>query len=229
MGDDVPLAGLVGLLVLLLLLSAFFSGSETALMSLNRYQLRHKAREGHRGARLAERLLKRPDRVIGLILLGNNLVNFSAASLVGVIAFNMGGEPAAALGTIILTLIVLIFAEAAPKTLAALHPERLAFRASLVYYPLLKITYPIVWLTNTASNGVLRLFGVRGGDTELQSLTREELRTVVFEAGARISSRYRTMLHSILVPGFQGRAIFVDVFADIFWTQREKQHDDGKK
>lgn len=198
MGDDVPLAGLVGLLFLLLLLSAFFSGSETALMSLNRYQLRHKAREGHRGARLAEKLLKRPDRIIGLILLGNNLVNFSAASLVGVIAFNMGGEPAAALGTVILTLIVLIFAEAAPKTLAALHPERLAFPASLVYYPLLKITYPIVWLTNAASNGVLRLFGVRGGDTGLQSLTREELRTVVFEAGARISSRYRTMLLSIL-------------------------------
>ena len=85
MGDDVPLAGLIGLLPVLLLLSAFFSGSETALMSLNRYQLRHKSREGHRGARLAENLLKRPDRVIGLILLGNNLVNFSMASLVGII------------------------------------------------------------------------------------------------------------------------------------------------
>ena len=91
MGDDVPLAGLIGLLIILLVLSAFFSGSETALMSLNRYQLRHKAREGHRGARLAERLLKRPDRLIGLILLGNNLVNFSAASLVAVIALEIGG------------------------------------------------------------------------------------------------------------------------------------------
>ena len=100
MGDDVPLTGLMGLLFFLLLLSAFFSGSETALMSLNRYQLRHKAREGHRGARLAERLLKRPDRVIGLILLGNNLVNFSMASLVGIITFKIGGEPAAAVGTI---------------------------------------------------------------------------------------------------------------------------------
>ena len=198
MGDDASLAGLFGLLAPLLLLSAFFSGSETALMSLNRYQLRHKARAGHRGARLAERLLKRPDRIIGLILLGNNLVNVYAASIVGVYAFRIGGEPAAAIGAVLLTLVVLIFAEAAPKTLAALQPERLAFPAAVIYYPLLKITYPIIWLTNAMSNGVLWLFGVRGGDTELQSLTREELRTVVFEAGARISTRYRSMLLSIL-------------------------------
>ncbi|MDJ0709838.1 MAG: HlyC/CorC family transporter [Woeseiaceae bacterium] len=198
MGDDVPLSGLIGLVSVLLLLSAFFSGSETALMSLNRYQLRHKAREGHRGARLAERLLKRPDRVIGLILLGNNLVNFSMASLVGIITFQIGGEPAAAAGTIVLTLVVLIFAETAPKTLAALHPERVAFPASFIYYPLLKITYPFVWLVNLCANGVLFVFGVRSSDTELQALTREELRTVVFEAGSRISTRYRSMLLSIL-------------------------------
>ena len=198
MGDDVPLAALFGLLIALLLLSAFFSGSETALVSLNRYQLRHKARQGHRGARLADMLLQRPDRLIGLILLGNNLVNFSAASLVAIIAFQMGGEPAVALGTLMLTLVVLIFSEAAPKTLAALHPERLAFPAAMIYYPLLKITYPIVWLTNVASNGVLYLLGVRSGDTELQPLTREELRTVVHEAGGRISRRYQQMLLSIL-------------------------------
>jgi len=198
LGDDVPLAGLLSLLFVLLLLSAFFSGSETALMSLNRYQLRHKAREGHRGARLAERLLKRPDRVIGLILLGNNLANFSTASLVAVIAFKIGGQPAVALGTLLLTIVVLVFSEAAPKTLAALHPERLAFPAAMIYYPLLKITYPIVWLTNACANGFLYLFGVRSSHTELQALTREELRTVVHEAGSRISSRYRTMLLSIL-------------------------------
>jgi Mg2+/Co2+ transporter CorB len=198
LGDDVPLAGLIALLVVLLLLSAFFSGSETALMSLNRYQLRHKAREGNRGARLAERLLKRPDRLIGLILLGNNLVNFSAASLVAVIAFKIGGQPAVVLGAVALTLVVLIFSEAAPKTLAALRPERFAFLSAMIYYPLLKITYPIVWLTNAASNGVLFLFGVRDNNNDLQSLTREELRTVVHEAGARISSRYREMLLSIL-------------------------------
>ena len=201
MGEDVPLAGLFGLLAVLLMLSAFFSGSETALMSLNRYQLRHKAREGHRGARLAEHLLQRPDRLIGLILLGNNLVNFSAASLVTLITLDLGGEKAVAIGTGIFTLVVIIFSEAAPKTLAALHPERLAFPAALVYYPLLKITYPIVWLTNAASNGVLWCLGVRSSGSELQSLTREELRTVVFEAGARISNRYRSMLLSILDLG----------------------------
>jgi len=198
LGEDVSLASLIGMLVVLLLLSAFFSGSETALMSLNRYQLRHKAREGHRGARLAERLLQRPDRLIGLILLGNNLVNFSAASLVTLITLDIGGETAVAIGTGIFTLIVIIFSEAAPKTLAALHPERLAFPAALIYYPLLKITYPIVWLTNVASNGVLWMLGVRQSGSELQALTREELRTVVFEAGSRISMRYRTMLLSIL-------------------------------
>tara|TARA_R110002096_G_scaffold5809_1_gene26797 strand:- start:22404 stop:23690 length:1287 start_codon:yes stop_codon:yes gene_type:complete len=198
LGDDIPLAGLLGLLAVLLILSAFFSGSETALMSLNRYQLRHKAQEGHRGAKLAEALLQRPDRLIGLILLGNNLVNFSAASLVTLIAIRVGGEPAIALGTLILTLVVVIFAEAAPKTLAALHPERVAFPASLIYTPLLKILYPFVWVTNVASNGVLYLCGVRSKGNELQSLTREELRTVVFEAGARISSRYQQMLLSIL-------------------------------
>ncbi len=198
MGEDVSLPALFGLLVFLLILSACFSGSETALVSLNRYQLRHKARQGHRSARLAERLLQRPDRLIGLILLGNNLVNFSAASLVALIALEIGGEPAVAVGTLLLTLAVLIFSEAAPKTLAALHPERIAFPAALVYYPLLKVTYPIVWLTNAASNGVLRLLGVHPDDAVLDSLTREELRTVVHEAGSRISSRYRQMLISIL-------------------------------
>jgi len=198
LGNDMSIAGLIGLLTLLLLLSAFFSGSETALMSLNRYRLRHKAREGHRGARVAEKLLKRPDRVIGLILLGNNLVNIFAASLVAIVAMDIGGQPAVAIGSLIMTLVILIFAEAAPKTLAALHPERVAFPAALIYFVLLKITYPLVWLTNVCANGVLRLFGVRSSDTELQALTREELRTVVFEAGSRISPRYRTMLLSIL-------------------------------
>jgi len=167
-------------------------------MSLNRYQLRHKARQGHRGAKLAERLLKRPDRILGLILLGNNLVNIVAASMVALIAMEYGGQPAVALGTLIMTLVILIFAEAAPKTWAALHPERLAYPAALIYYPLLKICYPLIWLINVCSNGVLYLFGVRHGDGELQSLTRDELRIVVHEAGKRISSRYQQMLIGIL-------------------------------
>lgn len=198
MSDHVPLAALVGLLVVLLLLSAFFSGSETALMSLNRYRLRHKARTGHRGARLAEDLLQRPDRLIGLILLGNNLVNFSAASLVAIIALELGGEPAVAAGALLLTLVVLIFSETAPKTLAALRPEGFGFFAAHIYYALLKVLYPVIWVINAASNGVLRLLGVSHRDTEGHALSREELRTVVFEAGARISRKYRRMLLSIL-------------------------------
>jgi Mg2+/Co2+ transporter CorB len=198
LGDDIPLAALIGLLVVLLLLSAFFSGSETALMSLNRYKLRHKARTGHRGAKLADKLLQRPDRLIGLILLGNNAVNISASALVGVVSVQLGGELGFAIGTASLTLVVLIFAETAPKTLAALHPERVAFPAAFIYVPLLKILYPLVWLTNAMANGVLFLFGLRTSDTEGYALSREELRTVVYEAGALISQKYRHMLINIL-------------------------------
>ena len=198
MGDDIPLAALIGLLVFLLVLSAFFSGSETAVMSLNRYKLRHKARAGHRGAKLAEALLERPDRLIGLILLGNNAVNISASALVGVMSVNLGGELGFAIGTAGLTLVVLIFAETAPKTAAALNPERFAFPASYIYYPLLKILYPLVWLTNTMANAVLFLLGLRKTGADGYALSREELRTVVYEAGARISGKYRQMLLSIL-------------------------------
>jgi Mg2+/Co2+ transporter CorB len=198
LGDDIPLAALIGLLVVLLILSAFFSGSETALMSLNRYKLRHKARSGHRGAKLAETLLDRPDRLIGLILLGNNAVNISASALVGVMSVEMGGELGFAIGTAVLTLVVLIFAETAPKTAAALNPEKFAFPAAYIYYPLLKILYPLVWLTNTMANAVLFLLGLKRTDAEGYALSREELRTVVYEAGARISGKYRQMLLSIL-------------------------------
>jgi Mg2+/Co2+ transporter CorB len=198
LGDDIPLAGLISLLVVLLLFSAFFSGSETALMSLNRYKLRHKARAGHRGAKIAEQLLQRPDRLIGLILLGNNAVNIAASALVGVVSMQLGGELGFAIGTALLTIVVLIFAETAPKTMAALYPERVAFPAAYIYYPLLKVLYPIVWLVNVMANGVLFLLGQNKGDAEGHALSREELRTVVYEAGTRISGRYRKMLVSIL-------------------------------
>jgi len=198
LGVDIPPAALIGLLVVLLILSAFFSGSETALMSLNRYKLRHKARAGHRGAKLADKLLQRPERLIGLILLGNNAVNISASALVGVVSLQLGGELGFAIGTACLTLVVLIFAETAPKTLAAMHPERVAFPAAYIYVPLLKILYPLVWMTNTLANGVLYLFGLRKSDADGYALSREELRTVVYEAGARISQKYRNMLINIL-------------------------------
>ena len=196
--DAIPLPLLFSILILLIILSGCFSSSETALMTLNRYRLRHLSRSGHRGARRAERLLQRPDRLIGIILLGNNFVNIAASSVATLIALRLGGEAALAAATGLLTLTILIFAEVAPKTLAALRPERVAFPAALVLGPLLKILYPLVWLTNTLANGLLRLLGVSPTDGPQSALSREELRTVVNEAGAMIPQRHQGMLLSIL-------------------------------
>ncbi len=197
MNDDMPI-GLLSLLVSLIFLSAFFSGTETALMSLNRYRLRHQALSGNRAAKLTEALLKRPDRLIGLILLGNNAVNLSASALATVIAIQVGGESAIAAATVILTVVVLIFAEVTPKTIAALHPHKIALPAALIYYPLLKLTYPLVWLINLIANSILRLVGVSSSDIATHSLSAEELRTVVAEAGAMVPRRHRGMLLRIL-------------------------------
>lgn len=193
-----PLGALFGALVFLLLLSAFFSGSETALMTLNRYRLRHLADAGHPGAKLARRLLDKPDRLIGLILLGNNFVNILASSLATIIAIRLGGEGAIAIAAGLLTLVVLIFSEVAPKTMAALHPERIAFPAAWVYTPLLRLLFPLVWLVNLMANTVLRLLGIFPEDAEGNALSREELRTVVNEAGAMIPKRHQKMLLNIL-------------------------------
>ncbi len=198
MNEDVPLSLLFSLLVLLLLLSAFFSSSETALMTLNRYRLRHHARAGNRSAKLIESLLARPDRLIGLILLGNNLVNIFAASLTTLIAIRIGGDSAIAAGALILTVVILIFAEVTPKTLAALQPERVAKPAAYIYFPLLKLTYPVVWLLNMISNGMLWLLGVSPKHRRGDALSQEELRTVVMEASSLIPRRHKRMLLSIL-------------------------------
>ena len=198
MNDPIPIGYLIGLLVTLIFLSAFFSGTETALMSLNRYRLRHQAKSGHRAAKITEALLQRPDRLIGLILLGNNVVNLTAASLVTVIAIRSGYEHGILVGTLILTVVVLIFAEVAPKTIAALHPAKVALPAALIYYPLLKLAYPAVWLINLIANGLLRLLGVSPNDIATHSLSAEELKTVVAEAGAMVPRRHQKMLLRIL-------------------------------
>jgi len=186
-------AGLAALLVL----AAFFAGSETALMRLNRYRLRHRASEGHRGSRLAESLLAHPDRLIGLILLLSTTVNVVTPMLVGFLALRLGGEFWVAFGASILALVMLIFCEVAPKTFGALHPEQLALPAAYIYTPLMWLLYPFVWATNLLANGVLRLFGV-AREQAAHSLSSEELRTVVAEAGAMIPRRHQQMLVSIL-------------------------------
>ncbi|MFP6827868.1 MAG: HlyC/CorC family transporter [Gammaproteobacteria bacterium] len=198
MSDDVPLGLLFALLTGLLFLSAFFSSTETALMRLNRYRLRHRARSGLRSARLTESLLQHPDRLLGLILLGNNAANLAAAALVTVISIRIGGEAAIFVGMLILTFVVLIFAEVAPKTVAARNPSKLALPAALIYYPLMKIAYPLVWLINLMANGLLRLFGVRNEHEHGQALSTAELRTIVSEAGTLIPARHQRMLLGIL-------------------------------
>jgi len=196
--DDIPLGALFGALIVLLMLSAFFSGSETALMTLNRYRLRHQADDGHPGARRAQRLLDKPDRLIGLILLGNNFVNILASSLATLIAIRLGGEGAIPIAAGVLTLVVLIFAEVAPKTLAALHPEKLAFPAAWIYVPLLRLLLPLVWLVNLFANAVLKALRIYPEDAEGDALSREELKTVVGEAGAMMPKRHQDMLISVL-------------------------------
>ena len=196
--NDLHLGLLFLFLVILLMLSAFFSGSETGLMAINRYRLRHLARSGHRGATRVSRLLERPDRLIGLILLGNNFFNILASSLATIIAIRLMGEAGIALAALLLTIVLLIFGEVTPKTLAALHPERIAFPASVILAPLLKIFYPVVAGINAISNVLLKPLGISSDTATEQNLSVAELRTVVLEAGAMIPARHRKMLLSIL-------------------------------
>jgi Mg2+/Co2+ transporter CorB len=182
-----------------MVLSAFFSGTETALMSFNRYQLRTLAKGGHRGAILAERLLARPDRLIGLILLGNNLVNNLAATLVTVIVLRVWGDEWVAVGAGVLTLLMLIFCEVGPKTYGALHPRRLVVTSSYVYTALQWTLRPAVFVIGWITNGALKLIGLNvDRHTQQTALSREELRTVVAEAGLMIPKSHQQMLMSVL-------------------------------
>jgi len=196
--DDIPLGVLLGALFFLIILSAFFSGSETGLVSLNRYRLKHLAKTKHRGAVRASRLLERPDRLIGLILLGNNFVNILASSIATILALRYWGETGIAIAAGLLTLVILIFAEVTPKTLAVLRPERFAFPATLILSPLLVALYPLVWLVNIIANGFIKLLGIDVKEGANQELSRDELRMVVTEAGAMIPRRHQQMLTNIL-------------------------------
>ena len=196
--NDISLEILFGVLAALLLLSAFFSGSETALMTLNRYRLQHKVKQKHKGAMKAHKLLQRPDRLIGLILLGNNFVNILASSLATVIAIRLGGEQAIAPAAGLLTLAVLIFSEVTPKTLAAIKPEVMAYPAAWVYTPLLKLLYPIVWIVNLIANLLLRIVGVNAAKNKQESLNKEELKSIVSDAENLMPARYQNMLLGIL-------------------------------
>lgn len=189
---------LVGLLVFLLLCSAFFSSSETGMLSLNRYRLRHQAKEGHPGAKRAIELLARPDRLLGTILVGNNFVNILASSIATVLAMQLWGEAGIAIATIGLTIILLIFGEITPKTLAALRPEAVAYPVSLPLMLLQKVLYPLVALLGWISNSLLKLLGVDPSKKGTDSLSTEELRSVVRESGSNLPLNRQSMLLGIL-------------------------------
>jgi len=195
---DIPLSLLFGVLVLFLLLLAFFSASETGLMTLNRYRLRHLAKAKHPAALRASRLLEKPDRLIGLILLGSNFVSILAIQVATLIGLRLSGNAGIAIADGILTLVMLVFCEVAPKTMAALNPERVAFPASFIIKPLMKLFGPLVHVVNVLVAWLLRLLGIAVDETSTHALSSEELRTVVNEAGALIPRRHQKMLLNIL-------------------------------
>ena len=196
--SDTSTGTLLLILVALIASSAFFSSSETGMMSLNRYRLKHLSKKGNRAARRAERMLERPDRLLGTILVGNNIVNILAASIATVIAVKLWGDAGIAIATIALTIVVLIFGEITPKTFAAIRPETVAFRVTFALTLMQRFLYPVVWLCNTVSNGLLRLFGVTLQSAQAAQLSTDELRTVVNEASLGITPRRQSMLLSIL-------------------------------
>lgn len=195
--DNIPISWQLGVLALLLLISGFFSIAETSLMSLNRYRLRHLVKEGHRGARLASALLAKTDKLLGVILLCNNFANAASATLVTVIVVELFGEGEWELmfGTLAVTFAILVFSEISPKVIAAAHPEKIALFCSYILYPLLKVLYPAVWFVNLFVGALLRVLGVRVNFGEsTQSLTMDELRSIVTDSGHYMPKKHRAIL-----------------------------------
>jgi Mg2+/Co2+ transporter CorB len=187
------------ILILLILVSGFFSSAETGIMSINRYRLRHLVRKEHPAAKRINELLERPDRLLGVILIGNTFANVFAAAIATILAVRFWGGFGVAAATFILTFAILIFAEITPKILAALYPERIAYNASLPLKYLLKILYPVVWLASEIANLVLRLFRVkRSIGAKIDVLSHDELRTIVNEAVGKSTTRSHEMLLGIL-------------------------------
>lgn len=196
--NQVSLPAQLGLLALLLLISAFFSAAETSLMSVNRYRLRHLARQGNRGARLAISLLNRTDSLLGMILLCNNLANAASAALAAVISINLfgAGEFVLMAATLIVTFSILVFSEISPKVIAAAYSEKLAPACSYLLYPLLRLITPMVWFVNLFVRGLLRLLGIRVdfSNSGSRGISMEELRSIVLDAGSYLPQKHRAIL-----------------------------------
>ena len=196
--DNISTETLFIILSVLILVSAYFSSSETGMMSINRYRLRHLEKQKHRGAIRVSKLLATPDKLIGLILIGNNLVNIFASLIAGIIAERLYGDAGIFYAGLLLTFVILIFAEVTPKTLAALYPEKIAFPSSIILNVLLKFLYPFVLAVNWLTNGILKIVGISSEQREQHTLSSEELKTVVNEAGSLLPKRDQGMLVSIL-------------------------------
>ena len=196
--EHVSTTTLIITLVIMILVSAYFSGSETGMMTLNRYKLRHLAKNGNRAARRVEKLLRRPDRLISLVLIGNNLVNILASALATIVGMRLYGDAGVAIATGILTFLVLIFSEVLPKTIAALYPEKVAFPSSVLLGPMQIVMMPLVWLLNTITRLLMRMVGIKSDGAVSGALSKEELRTIVYESRSLMSRRNQDMLLSVL-------------------------------
>ena len=206
--DDIPLLTLYAALFVLLIVSAFFSISETSVMALNRYRLKHLAKSGHRGARLTTQLLAHIDQFLGVVLLGNNLINAAVALLVGEIArrYLGGSEFALFVATGMAAFAILVFSEITPKVVGAAYPERIALPSSYILTPLLKLLRPVVWFVNLFVQSLLWLFRLKPAEAAESKLTPEELRTLVLESGNYIPRKHQ----SILLNLFDLESITVD-------------------
>jgi len=198
--DDIPLGTLALALVVLLVASGFFSIAETAMMAANRYRLKHQAQRGARGARLALSLLERTDKLLGVVLLGNALLNAAAATIASIITVRLfgQGEAALALGTIVVTFLIVVFSEITPKVVGAAYADRLAPLVSYLLAPLLRFTRPVVWFVNLFVQGLLRLFRFRPADQPSTTLSQEELRSLVLEGAQYFRGKHKTMLANLM-------------------------------
>ncbi|WP_338882981.1 MULTISPECIES: HlyC/CorC family transporter [Xenorhabdus] len=196
--ENVSTSTLIIILIVMVIVSAYFSASETSMMTINRYRLRHLAKQGNNPARRVESLLRHPDRLISLILIGNNLVNILASSLATIVGMRLYGDAGVAIATGVLTFIILVFSEVMPKTIAALYPERVAFPSSFLLRPLEKIMLPLVWSFNKISLLLMRCLGIKTSNIRSDAVSKDELRTIVNESNANLSRRNQDMLLSIL-------------------------------
>ncbi|MCT4715310.1 HlyC/CorC family transporter [Enterobacteriaceae bacterium H18W14] len=196
--EHISTTTLIVTLIIMVVVSAYFSGSETGMMTLNRYRLRHLAKQGNRAAKRVEKLLRKPDRLISLVLIGNNLVNILASAIGTIVGMRLYGDAGVAIATGILTFVVLVFAEVLPKTIAALYPEKVAYPSSFLLGPLQILMMPLVWLLNVITRMLMRMVGIKTDNVISAALSKDELRTIVHESHSKISRRNQDMLLSVL-------------------------------